>query len=451
VLALARKHLHDPEKAAKFVNYTEHRAHLLVGRGGQTELYFSFPHRTFQEYLAARHLIGLPDFGEEAGRRAESGGFWRTVLLMAAEELVLNHGPVGRNTLLLHLGDILPETCPRPDDTPGWQRVWRAGEMLAVLGPTGASATAKGQKWLKRLQTDLAGLLTGGELTPPERAEAGQALAVLGDFRKGVGLDQHGLPDLAWREVMAGEFIMGEERTPHRVSLPAFQISQFPITNVQFSAFVKEGGYQTERFWPEAIKAGYWREPGLFRGGAWDDEGRARPYDFGSPFTLPNHPVVGVSWYEAVAFCRWLSEKLDRLVRLPTEAEWEKAARGVDGHKYPWGNEEEVSTRCNMSETGINATSAVGMFPSGASPYGALDMGGNVWEWCSTIWEEKPDPFKVQDEWAKDYLNRTNVLRVLRGGAFSSESSYVRCAARYWYSPYGWYNYVGFRVVLRPK
>ncbi|MCQ3977215.1 MAG: hypothetical protein DPW09_27620 [Anaerolineae bacterium] len=481
-LALAEKHLGSHEKAHLFLNYTEQRAHLLIGRGGQTEWQYTFPHRTFQEYLAARHLLSQADLGEQAGRLAERGDYWRTVLLLAAEELVHNGGPAGPNTLLRELRDILPSAQPAPGDVPGWQRVWRAGEMLAALGPERASASERGQALLKRLQTDLAALLTNGELTPPERAEAGQALALLGDFRPGVnlnpplpggeGLGERAWPDILWRSVPAGEFIMGDdegdeqygEKPAHRVNLPAFQISQFPITNIQFSAFVKDGGYQNEAYWPEAKKEGYW-QTGQFRG-RFDNEGRDRPYDFGSPYNLPNHPVVGVSWYEAVAFCRWLSDKLGRLVRLPTEAEWEKAARGpvsedlsgfenltgLVGRKYPWGNEEETAARCNMRDTGINATSAVGMFPDGASPgYGVMDMSGNVWEWCSTIWNEEAYPFKVQDEWTEAYLDRTNVHRVLRGGAFSNEAHNVRCAARNWSNP-DFRNYNGgFRVVLPPK
>ena len=102
-------------------------------------------------------------------------------------------------------------------------------------------------------------------------------------------------------------------------------------------------------------------------------------------FQTPNHPQVGVSWYEAVAYCNWLSERLGYTVRLPSEAEWERAARSTDGRIYPWGDEFDAR-RCNMSDTGIGATSTVGIFPDGDADCGAADMSGNVWEWCSTKW-----------------------------------------------------------------
>ncbi len=487
VLKLANKHLKDPEKANRFLSYTEQRAHLLIGRGGEDQFYYAFPHRTFQEYLAARWLVGLPDFGEKAGKLAEQGEFWRTTLLMAAEELVYNYEAVGKNTLLRELRDILPNGQPAPGNAPGWQRVWRAGEMLAVLAPLDPPPNSLEQKRLTRLQTDLAALLNQGELTPVERAEAADALARLGDPRPGVGTvplprplprkrergailpppsggragEGGEIPHILWQPVPAGAFLMGGDEKAYQpvqaqtVFLPAFEISRYPITNAQFNAFVKAGGYAQSRYWRAAQKAGYWRD-GKFKGDFYS-EARDKPYDFGTPFTLPNHPVVGVSWYEAVAFCYWLTEqfkaqneKFKMIIRLPTEAEWEKAARGRDGRKYPWGNEkEEIAARCNMANAGIGASSAVGIFPGGASPYGVLDMSGNVWEWCSTVWDKKAYPYQVQDEWTEAYLG-TNVHRSLRGGAFDFSADFVRCASRVRLDPNLGYRVGGFRVVCAP-
>jgi formylglycine-generating enzyme required for sulfatase activity len=248
----------------------------------------------------------------------------------------------------------------------------------------------------------------------------------------------------------------GEDEKPaHPVTLPAFAISQFPVTNIQYEAFIQAGGYQTGRYWAAAKTAGYWQKEGFK--GRFDNEAHTRPYDFGPPYTLDNHPVVGVSWYEAVAFCHWLSEQVGYVVRLPTEAEWEKAARGpstgfasgqgTDGRTYPWGEAEDVALRCNMADSGLNATCAVGMFPGGVSPYGLHDMSGNVWEWCSTIWNEKAYPFKVSNEWEEKYLNRTNV-RALRGGSWFYFECYTRCARRYGDDPNDWLNGIGFRIVV---
>jgi formylglycine-generating enzyme required for sulfatase activity len=174
-----------------------------------------------------------------------------------------------------------------------------------------------------------------------------------------------------------------------------------------------------------------------------------------------------VTWYEAVAFCRWLTEKLQRnryefqlwrdnqcttdgfqpgnfTVRLPTEAEWEKAARGVDKRVFPWGNDADPE-RANYGDTDIGATSAVGCFPRGASPYGVLDMSGNVWEWCSTKFRESYQDYQDDNE-----LEGRDA-RVLRGGSFRSKVRRIRCASRNRYPPEVRAKNRGFRVVIVPS
>jgi formylglycine-generating enzyme required for sulfatase activity len=146
-------------------------------------------------------------------------------------------------------------------------------------------------------------------------------------------------------------------------------------------------------------------------------ESRTWPYFWDNPrWNVPNHPVVGINWYEAVAYCRWLTEKLcalgtlgkDEAVRLPTEREWQRAAQGDDGREYPWG--EWAEGHANTRESGIGQPSAVGLFPEGASPCGALDMAGNVWEWCADWYDEDRD------------------TKVLRGGSWNDFQWFARCA-----------------------
>ena len=160
-----------------------------------------------------------------------------------------------------------------------------------------------------------------------------------------------------------------------------------------------------------------------------------------------NHPVVYVSWHDAVAYCNWLTARLqewpgtpeplatllrteDWRVILPSEAEWEKAARGIDGRVYPWGNEPDPN-RANYDETGMNTTSAVGCFPHGASPYGVEEVSGNVWEWTRSLEGDYPYPVRRAGRAIREDLQAPeDASRVLRGGAFWLAHRNVRCASR---------------------
>ena len=248
-------------------------------------------------------------------------------------------------------------------------------------------------------------------------------------------------------EVPAGPFLMGssdhdkaaysDEKPQHTLTLPRYWIGKTPITNAQFRQFVESDGYTNQAYWTSV--GWQWREAEqVVKPLYWDD----------AKWNGADYPVVGVSWFEAVAYCRWLSQQTGLAFRLPTEAEWEKAARGPDGLLWPWGNTWDAK-RANSSESGLNQPMPVGQYPDGASPYGALDMAGNAWEWCATKWG-KPYPYQLEDEWQAAYL-RDDTIRVIRGGSWDNGRIYVRGAYRYNYSgshisPRDRYSKPGLRV-----
>jgi formylglycine-generating enzyme required for sulfatase activity len=157
-------------------------------------------------------------------------------------------------------------------------------------------------------------------------------------------------------------------------------------------------------------------------------------------------------WKEALAFCAWLGETTGRAIRLPTEAEWEKAARGPDGWIYPWGDRPPDHTLCNFDRNFFDTTPAGRYSPQGDSPYGCADMAGNVWEWCQTKY--KPYPYRAAD--GREDLQPDGGLdgpraydrRVVRGGSFIYDRQEVRCAARYRSNPAHRDRHIGFRVVM---
>ncbi len=454
------EYLGDLALAGEFLDFIDQRSGLLTGQGGDLgqPTTYSFPHRTFQEYLAGCYILGLPDNVQALWERAGAGDYWAVAVQLGLEELY--HRRRSENELF-RLADML---CPAEAASTLQERrvrLW-AGAIAGLLGA--ASLTGKynqrpyrGAAYLTRQKTALVDLLDS-DLPAPERAAAGDLLARLGDPRPGVGLNpETGLPDIDWCDVPAGAFLMGsdpqkdkraqeDEQPQHTLTLPAYKISRYPVTNAHYRAFVEDGGYSDR-----------WQHCWTATGWAWKQkEDRQGPETYGSPFNLANHPVVGVSWYEAVAFCRWLTERLrevgqigaNEVVRLPTEAEWEKAARGTEGRIYPWGDAWD-SNLANARETGLNSSSAVGCFPGGASPYHCQDMSGNVYEWCSTVWNEDAYPYQINDEWSMSYLDRTNVRRVLRGGSWvGDDSGYFRVSYRFRSSPdYGGFN-GGCRLAL---
>ncbi|MBX3081559.1 MAG: SUMF1/EgtB/PvdO family nonheme iron enzyme [Anaerolineae bacterium] len=264
---------------------------------------------------------------------------------------------------------------------------------------------------------------------PKQRAEAGRKLSDIGDPRPGVGLRPDGIPDLLWCEVPAGTCQLGSKEykdNPSRtISIAQFWITKYPITYRQFQSFLEAlDGYYNAAWWQglhaNALQA---QQLGI-------NEQR---------FKYWNNPRDNVSWYEAMAFCAWLSAKLKTPITLPTEEQWEKAARGIDGRSYSYGNTFETNL-ANIVDSGIGMTSAVGIFPDPSLPYGVMDMCGNVWEWCLNDYDDS-----IKDARSK---NRKG----LRGGSWYYDRIFAHAASRFRYDPIHRDSLNGFRVVvgLRP-
>ena len=155
------------------------------------------------------------------------------------------------------------------------------------------------------------------------------------------------------------------------------------------------------------------------------------------------HPQVGVNWYEAFAFCNWFSQSYSCTITLPNEIEWEKAARGTDGRKYPWGDIPPTQSHCNFGNY-HDLTTPVGSFPSGNSPYGCCDMAGNVWEWCRN--SEGPIPY---DDAQERENPETRNLVTIKGGSFMSPPQELYTWYRGFNYPIVRLNQLGFRVTMR--
>jgi formylglycine-generating enzyme required for sulfatase activity len=267
-----------------------------------------------------------------------------------------------------------------------------------------------------------------------DRFDAGEVLGVLGDIRiKSISDNMV--------SVKGGEFVRGSndidnEKPVRTIYLEDFLIGKYPVTNGEYKEFVDDGGYKKKEYWTED-------------GWEWKEEDKVTEPAFwhDRQWNGANFPVVGVSWYEAVAYTKWLSQIRGSTYRLPTEAEWEKAARGTDGRDYPWGNKFDKN-KCNCLEMELGRTNPVGIFLEGQSPYGCFDMAGNVWEWCSD-WYEKKYYEKSPDK--NPIGPKDGVYRVLRGGSWFFSGRDVRSAIRGRFVPFDRGDYAGFRLARGQK
>jgi len=400
------------DQAELVIQYTQERAGLLQARDNFT---YAFPHRTFQEYLAAGYLLKQADFDKMLTERVKRDlNWWREVFLLAAG----SSKEMPRNIIDLIDTLLLPKVTEIPVTAEKMNHAILAGQALyetefaKQVASEQATESGRYTATYQRIKDWLeSGLTAAALLKPTERAEAGNKLAQLGDPRPEVIT----LEAMQFCYIPAGAFWMGSpdddklswseaEKPIHKLEITyAFWISRFPITNAQFKEFVNDSDGYTSVHW--------WTRDGLINRGD-----RQKPKTFGGILGLPNHPVVRINWYEALAFTRWLTDRLRKngLIsgkmncQLPSEAEWEKAARGgekipnecciqalnqlnfqpkvtlvdnpAEKRRFPWGNEIDAN-RLNFDETGIKSTNTPGIFLGGQSVYGCEEMSGPRVSW----------------------------------------------------------------------
>ena len=265
---------------------------------------------------------------------------------------------------------------------------------------------------------DLIEIIESSHSDLDRRIEAGHALARMGDPRAA---------RVDCVRVEEGTFIMGD---PGRdVHVAAYAIDRYPVTVAAYAAFVDGGGYNDLSLWS--------REGWAWRSAENVDKPRFWGDDAWRVYLTPNHPVVGVSFYEAEAYAAY------RRARLPSEAEWEKAARGTDGRKYPWGND-WIEGACGMRGVGPRSTIPIGTFPKGQSPYGVRDLVGCVWQWCI-------DPFLgwggSGDDGEDGPSDTPAARRTTCGGAWNTLQWSVSCLGRNGFPPTARFSNLGFRCV----
>lgn len=291
--------------------------------------------------------------------------------------------------------------------------------------------------------------IEGNDVSPHTRASAGRKLAYLSDPREGVGTNRDGYPEFAWCEIPSGEFHMGGDehvrnvRPDLIVNIPyTYWVSRYPITYAQFQPFVNLfNGYDNVGLW---TKDGWeWKQK---------EKLQHPKLHWNEPeWHLSNHPVVFVSWYEAYAYTQWLNTVISHInlpssrnyqglvIRLLTEAEWEKAARGPNGRLFPYGNEPR-EILANINTLNLKRSVAVGIFPEDRSAYGVMDLAGNVWDWCIS---EEDHPLE------REVINPEKpVRRVIKGGSWKYYQEYSRAASYAEMRPSHASDEAGFRICI---
>lgn len=419
------------EKAREFLESVRRHSNLLVERG---EGQYGFIHLTFEEALAAYGLVALGQVERQVTldyiQKYIADPAWReTILLSVGVQGLISRQPRAAGELVRAM---LKMQCN--GENVG-KNLLMAGACLEDVGEAGL-----GQATAREVQEALLAASRDCSLTPALQRDAGFSLARSGWLPK--DLDD-------WVEIPAGEFLYGDEKQKTILETP-FSIAKYPVTNLQFKRFKDAEGYERQEFW----SADGW----AWRSGTYDSKTtdknlkdwlakrppakRNEPwYWHDEKWNNPLAPVVGVSWFEAEAYANWLAQKEGRPVRMPTEQEWERAARGTNGREYAWGNEfdrnklnaapfwkqdDDADYAFDLDYAG---TTIVGQFPAGNTSEGISDLSGNVWEWTNSWYEDK------------------QVNRTARGGSWDCTRWLARCASRDRNVPDGFYLTFGFRLV----
>ncbi len=465
--------------------------HAIANRGGlltEQDRMFSFrDHRTFQEFLAGWHLVrsyAPQDLKKQAEflSRHLTDEPWIEPVRLAAGYLAIDSEGEANNYLkmLMELGST---------DSERDHAVMLAGLSLADLPPKRVRRDLRDS-----LASQMLAVFQKTALKPALRRELGLALGGLADPADSnrlfdTRLHPGGVPTLV--TIPAGPFRMGtsdeetkrlkeqevepfdDEMPQHAVFVSEFAIGKYAVTNAEFRAFMEARGYENQQYW--SADGWRWQQGQLEVDlSIYSEESRktvadwlarrpkekcSQPFFWDDPnWNVLNLPVVGVTWFEAEAYCNWLSALTGKRFRLSTEAEWEKAARfspllvgegqGVRS-LWPRGDTWDPN-KCNSHESDFNATTPVGMYPDGASPLGVLDMAGNVWEWCADWWQEDLYQQRAAKEAHDPTGPASGSARVVRGGSWSNNRGICRAACRNWLGPAYFDFDVGFRVALSP-
>ena len=410
------------EKAVDtFLEVVQERTGLLVEAGVGV---YRFSHLTFQEYLTAVEVAERDDYLPYT-LSYTGDAFWREAILLEAGYLSMkNRAKTTR--LIKAIADEQNE--PEP-----FHNLVLAAECIRDVGPTRVEGDLTAllserlqselnqpiptveSSWLTRLLRREAKLEEQRRAVLLRRVAATTALSRIESENFGTGSQYWSLPhgEPEWVTIPAGEFWMGNEsaesyegeRPICRLFIPEFKIARTPVTNAQYKLFLEANADEAQpHYWVDG-------EP---------------------PKDQLAHPVVGVSWEDACRYCQWLSEATGSQVRLPTEAEWEKAARGARGKReYPWGDEFDL-LKCNTWELKLLGTTPVGIFLAGASPYGCLDMSGNVLEWVND-WFDKNYYKQGSDRNLNGPENGED--KVVRGGSWLNNARHARVSSRYSSAP----------------